>query len=349
MKTLLCGSAALALCAGAVQAGGLDRSGQSVDFIFEPGGYAELSYGMVMPDVSGQIGGVLSSGNMNPDYAQYSFSIKTDLTPNLSFGVSIDTPFGASIDYSNADPGYPVDSVGRIESVGLTALARYRFNENISVHGGARMIQADGTLTSGGVTTEFASDSGTGYVVGMAYEIPDIALRAALTYSSAIEMSHETSALGGTLPLGDTNYEWPQSVNIDFQTGIMEDTLLLAGVRWAEWTATDINVGQTGTDLIDYNHDVFTYRLGIGRRFTPNFAASATVSYEADDGELASNLSPTDGRIGLSVGGTYTMGNAEITAGVNYTKLGDATAELTGAEFTENHAFGYGISLGFRF
>ncbi|NDV00641.1 OmpP1/FadL family transporter [Pseudoroseicyclus tamaricis] len=350
MKDFIFAAASAALCAGAAQAGGLDRSGQSVDFIFEPGGYAELSYGYVTPDVSGTVGGgALSSGDMGGDYSQFALSVKTDFTEALSFGVTVDTPFGANIDYSNADPGYPVDAVGTIDSLGLTALARYRINESFSVHGGARLVQADGTLTSGGVTTEFASDTGTGYVVGGAYEMPELALRAALTYSSAIEMDHDTSALDGTVLLGQTQYEWPQSVNIDFQTGIAPDTLLLAGVRWAEWTATDINIGQTGSDLIDYSHDVFTYRLGIGRRFSDVLAASATISYESADDELASNLAPTDGRTGISLGATYTMGAAEISGGINYTFLGDATAELTGAEFDNNHSLGYGLSVAYRF
>ncbi|WP_373356838.1 OmpP1/FadL family transporter [Pseudoroseicyclus sp. CXY001] len=346
-------AAVAALLAGAAPAfaGGLDRTGIDISPIFESGGYAELSYGLVMPDVSGQIGGVLSSGNMLQDYSQYSFALKTDIGTNLSFGIIIDTPYGAGIDYSDADPGYPVDAVGTISSVGVTALGRYRLNENFAVHAGARMVTADGTLTMGAVTTDFAPASGTGYLVGASYEIPDIALRAALTYASAISMSHETTGIAGAgvINFGPTEYEFPQSVSLDVQTGIAANTLLMAGVRWSDWTETDIDIGQTGTDLIDYSNDVYTYSLGVGYRFSEAFAASATVRYEASNELPASNLDPTDGRIGLSVGGTYTVGNAEITAGVNYTRFGDTTAEFTNADFSGNHSLAYGLSLGFRF
>ena len=123
----------------------------------------------------------------------------------------------------------------------------------------------------------------------------------------------------------------PQSVNIDFQTGIAEGTLLLASVRWAEWTETAINT-QSALGTIDYDNDVFTYSLGVARRLSDDFAVLGRVTYEDAKGGLASNLAPTDGSLGLSLAGIYDVGNARITAGVNYTWLGDAT--------TENHRCG---------
>ena len=45
--------AALLLTTAAAQAGGIDRTGQRFDGFFQPGNYAELSFGMVSPSVSG--------------------------------------------------------------------------------------------------------------------------------------------------------------------------------------------------------------------------------------------------------------------------------------------------------
>jgi len=73
------------------------------------------------------------------------------------------------------------------------------------------------------------------------------------------------------------------------------------------------------------------------------------VTYEDAKGGLASNLAPTDGSLGLSLAGIYDVGNARITAGVNYTWLGDATTETIGADFSGNSAWGLGVRVGFSF
>ncbi|MBL4811549.1 MAG: transporter [Rhodobacteraceae bacterium] len=337
------------LAAAPALAGGLDRSGQGIDIIFEAGNRVELSFGNIMPSVTGNIGGVVDSGSVAPDYFATSVSIKTQINEALSFALIIDQPFGASVDYSGASAGYPVDAVAELTSTGITALVNYRIGDRISVHAGARMVSMQGELITGGSTIDFASDSGTGFVVGGAYEIPDIALRAALAYSSAIDLSHVTTAAGGLADLGATNYSLPQSINLDLQTGIAANTLLMASVRWVDWTETDINIGQTGDDLIDYTSDTITYTLGVGRRFSDVLSAAVSVSYEASTGEEQSNLSPTDGKFGITLGGTYTIGAADITAGVSYNWLGDAVAEITSADFNDNTALAVGIKIGYSF
>ena len=75
MKKLIMTAAAMGL-AGSAFAGGIDRSGQSIDVLFEEGRHLEFSIGMVNPDVSGVGAGVLitpltptpgaASGDMAP-------------------------------------------------------------------------------------------------------------------------------------------------------------------------------------------------------------------------------------------------------------------------------------------
>lgn len=359
MKTIMTAGAALLMTTTMATAGGLDRSGQGIGVIFEEGDYAELSFGMVTPSVTGNITPPgLNSGNVAPRYTQLGLGYRQQINDQFAFALIIDQPFGASVDYSDADPGYPVTARAELNSLGMTMLGQYRFNENVSVHGGLRAVAVDATLNNPGTdpTTTFASDTGYGFVVGGAYEIPDIALRAAITYSSEIDMSHETTNPAVPLPgnlLGYTDYKLPQSVNLDFQTGVAEGTLLLASIRWVDWTATDINVPNpfgADADLIDYTNDSFTYTLGVARRFSDNFAGVLRVGYEESSGELASNLAPTDGSVSVSIAGIYDINeNMTLTGGVTYVQLGDATAELTGAQFSDNSAIGIGFKLGYSF
>jgi len=338
---------ALSLSAGIATAGGLDRSGQSITAIFEEGNYVELSFGYVMPSVSGEFGLALS-GDVTPAYSALGFAFTQQINDKLSFGLIFDQPFGANIDYTDS-PGWPTGLVSaELSSISLTALGRYRINENISVIGGLRLVSMSGTIELGGPTFDYAASTDVGYVVGAAYEIPAIALRAALTYSSATNFENPATSAGGPFPPADIPaYSMPQSINLDFQTGIAADTLLMASVRWADWTET---VLVTPLGLIDYDEDVFTYSIGVGRRFSDAFSGSIALGYEKSQGGLASNLSPTDGFVSLTVGGAYTLESGiKLSGGVRFVKIGDATTEIFGGDFSDNTAIAIGLKVSTSF
>jgi len=355
-------SAALLASTAIAQAGGLDRSGLGISPIFEDGTYVELSFGSVMPSVSGTVMGQ-SSGNMAQDYLNYSFAVRDDLTDRLSYAVMYEQAFGAAVDYRNASANYPLilglqgnSFAAELSGTALTAMLRYELSDRFSIYGGLRYVTMSGEILFDDVpqTLTFESSSDVGYLIGAAFEIPDIALRASITYNSETEhnnpVSNSLPIVTGLGPYATETgaYVLPQSVNIDFQTGIAEGTLLLASVRWAEWTETAINT-QSALGTIDYDNDVFTYSLGVARRLSDDFAVLGRVTYEDAKGGLASNLAPTDGSLGLSLAGIYDVGNARITAGVNYTWLGDATTETIGADFSGNSAWGLGVRVGFSF
>lgn len=352
MKTMLFGLGALVLGANAAAAGGLDRSGQPVTLIFHSGSFLELSFGAAMPQISGTLAGGLDSGAVVPSYISYGFAMKTDLSNRLSLGITVDQPFGAVIDY--ADPIYPLGgSTANVRSSSVTFLGRYKINNNFFVHGGLREVSASGdvAIAQFGLPVyqaTFASATDLGYVIGAAYEKPEIALRMALTYSSATTHPMNTTVSGA--PAGATTIELPQSVNLDFQTGISVDTLLFGSVRWADWTATAINTPlYTDNPLLSYANDVVTYSVGLGHRFSDSFSGAVMIGYEKTQGGLTSNLTPTDGYLSIGLGGTYTTGKVKISGGVQYVMLGEATTEGVFADFSGNTALGVGMKLSFEF
>ncbi|MCC7321912.1 MAG: transporter [Rubellimicrobium sp.] len=344
-------AAAVVMAGGAAVAGGLDRSGQPIGALFESGNYAELSFGFVRPDVQGTVGGgAVGSGNVAQDYTQFGLAVKGDLNDRLSVAVILDQPYGAAVAYDDTDPGYPLAGTSAtLTSQAVTGLLRYRLNDRFSIHGGLRLVSMEGEvdIPAGPYDAEFGRSTATGYVLGAAYEIPDIALRAALTWSSATDFAAPTTIMG-SIPVADTAFTMPQQLTLDFQTGIAANTLLMAQVRWSEWTATNISpVGYP--NLVSYTEDRISYSVGIGRRFSDAFSGAITVGYEADQGLLVSNLSPSDGLVSVQVGGTYTMGDVEISGGVRYAWLGDATTETIGADFAGNTALAVGLSIGYHF
>ncbi|QHQ34947.1 OmpP1/FadL family transporter [Algicella marina] len=370
--TLKASAVAIALSSvstSAVLAGGLDRTGQPIGVLFEEGRYVELSFGGVFPDVSGTDVALQPTGNVGNAYFVGGAAYKADLTDSISYALIVDQPYGASVEYGATTPVFAGTSA-EASTVAVTAIGQYNFNENFSVYGGVRaqQIKAEVGLSGAaygplsGYEFEGESDWGVGYVVGAAYERKDIALRVALTYSSEIDHSlptTETLAGGGAVPGSgaDTEVTSPQSVNLDFQTGIMADTLLFGSIRWVNWdgfSVAPVGLGTVspGSTLVTYEDNTFTYNLGIGRRFTENFSAAVQVGYEENLGGTVSALGPTNGFLSFGVGGTYTMNNGlELTGGLRYIMPGDATVASGGgtAEFEDNNAIAAGLKIAYRF
>ncbi len=367
MKSMYWAAVASFSVAASANAGALDRSGQSITALFEEGRYFELSLGSVSPDTSGvaaaSLGG-FSSGEIGPSYLQFGAAYKADINDQWSYALIIDQPFGADVSYPVGTGYFAAGSRAVVDSYALTGLLRYKFNNNFSVHGGlrAQTISASATLPFvNNYEVNGESDIGFGYVAGVAYERPEIALRVSLTYSSEIEHNNDTTetsaALGGP-NASVTTIETPQSLNLEFQTGIAQDTLLFGGVRWAEYSQFSIepanfSVLSGGAPLLDYEDDIFTWTLGVGRRINDNWSVSASLGYEKDNGGFETNLGPRDGIQSLSLAAIYTQDDMKITTGIRYAKLGDAETAIPGVApagtFDDNDVIAIGMRVGWQF
>ena len=370
----------LAVLAAPAFSGALDRTGQPIDPLFEPGGYVELSFGRGYPDVSGRqvadiptIRGVVPAGSESGDIAEsfwtVGFAIKRDFTDSLSGAVIYDQPFGADVDYPTGQY-FLSGANATVDSEAVTALLRYRLDNGLSVHGGLRFQRVEGSVTIPFVTAlagptaglpytnSSDADEGVGYVAGVAYERPEIALRVALTYSS--EVAHELPTTeGGPIPAeSTTEIELPQSVRLDFQTGIAPGTLVFGSIRWADWSDFEIrpqsysNPLVTGAPLLFYPNDITTYTLGLGRQFTERFSGGVSVSYEDQSDDFVTNLGPTSGIAAIGLAGTYAFERVEVTGAVRYGFIGDARTALGGAqvtEFEDNDVLGLGLQIAYRF
>jgi long-subunit fatty acid transport protein len=368
---------ALLLSASAVTAGGLDRTGQPMDIIFETGNYAEFAIGRANPDVSGSDVPALNpfqtpTGDVANGFNQVAAGVKFDVNERLSFSLIYEQPWGSDVRYpfADANPTTP----GSILLGGTSAIAssdsathilRYKFDDNWSAHGGIRAQNTRGNIDlrglaygrANGFSINVRPDTAWGWVAGGAYEIPEIALRVALTYQSEIEHDFDTQELIPGIPVGvdgSTKTKTPQSVNLDFQTGVAENTLVFGGIRWAEHSVTKLVAPVSGLDLIDID-DSWTFDLGVAQRLNENWVASIAFGYETEsDDNLVSPLAPTNGFESVSLGLQYTQGNIKVSGGVRYAFLGDAIAE-TGTpdvgrtSFTDNDVVSFGLRVGYYF
>jgi long-subunit fatty acid transport protein len=289
---------------------------------------------------------------MAGSYGLAGFAMKMDFGDRLSLGLQMDPTFGADVGY----PAQPYPLAGTravIDSDTLTLAARYRLSDSFSLHGGLRSVGVGGTvaIVQGGTpayVAGFATDRDTGFLAGVAYEKPEIALRVALTY-----FSDTTHAMPATLSVpaaltSTSTVTLPQSVNLDFQSGIAANTLIFGQVRWVDWTALNL-VGPGGRPLLNYSSDSVSYSLGIGRKFNDSWSGALTLGYEEPKGGIASDFAPTDGNFSVGLGATYTRDNMKITAGIRHVSVGDTRALSGGADFSGNSAVALGLKVSFSF
>lgn len=384
MKRALLSACALCVGSTAAQAGGIDRSGQGINLIFEEGSVAQFRLGYTNPSVSGTMvdpnpasptfGQAIDSGNVANDFFTPHLGYKTSLTDKLDFAIMYDQPFGADISYAANYPlsvnPVPGGRTGVLEATAdtdaITALLRYKLDGGFSVIGGVRAQRVTASVTvpaALGYEVDTDADIAFGYVVGVAWEKPEIAARVSLTYNSKI--SHDlsqTESLNpppippippGTVASFDSSseVETPQSINLDFQTGVAPKTLLFGSIRWVDWPQLVYNPPNypPTTNLVDFDDDTFTYSLGLGYQFTDEFSGAVTLGYETQIGDPVSNLGPTDGFWSVGLGGTYSLEKAKISGGVRYTDIGDATADGAGpgarANFSGNSAWSVGFQV----
>ncbi|WP_299612407.1 OmpP1/FadL family transporter [uncultured Tateyamaria sp.] len=367
--------AALLATTTSAYAVGLDRSGQSISVLFQEGNHLEFSLAYSDPSVSGTTfvapGFVENgSGNVGDSFLTFGAGIKVDLNDRWSFALIGDEPYGADTFYDNDPAASALGGTGAtVDSYAITALARYKFNDNWSVHGGLRYQEVSASVTLGGLAFGavngynglFESEGDVGYVIGAAYEIPAIALRVALTYNSSTTHDLPTTESGLPIPSRNgqsiTEVETPESVNLDFQTGIAQDTLLFGNIRWANYGQTEVSpvgfTSVTGASLTDLETG-YDFSLGVGRRFSEKWSGSLAVGYSTlGEDDFVSPLAPTNGQVSISVGAKYDVNESfAIAGGIRYTDLGNAvpnTADTARGDFDGNDAISAGLRFEYKF
>jgi len=367
MKRIMTTAAVVALSAGMAQAGGVERSTQSTGILFEKGNYAEFNIGGFNPDVSGKFeANGAASGDMAPGYGTYSFGYKQALSDKVDVAIILDQPIGANIDYRTGTT-YPLaGSTAEVNSNAITGLVRYKLPQNFSVFGGLRIEQARGKVSlSNGYQMKTSNETDYGYVIWAAWEKPEIAARVALTYNSKIthDFTASENVLGGVPSSFETTV--PESVNLEFQTGIAANTLLMGSVRWVHWTQFDISppgyLGASGgAALVDYANNTISYSLGVGRKFNEQWSGALMFGYEKQQGGRTGNLGPTDGYKSVSLAASYqATDKVKITGGVRYVDIGNAktnpyfpaypATSVFGGDFSGNSGWGAGVRVGISF
>lgn len=259
-----------------------------------------------------------------------------------------------------------------ISSQNFTGLLGVKLGEkkNIQIYGGPTIQRLEGDVhlrgnaykTASGYDANITRDTAYGWMAGIAYLKPEIALKAALTYRSEIDhdvtMAENLPALGAAgVGTNEITITTPKSVNLDFQTGINPTTLLTAKARWVPWSDFAIKPkiygSASGLNLVSYDDDAWTAEVGLGKKLSPQLAISGTVGYDSGAGNPITSLGPVEGNWNVGLGAKYNLTPEwAVSGGVKYLMFGDAKAKLPDGsivgDFQDNDGWVYGVRLSYQ-
>lgn len=271
-----------------------------------------------------------------------------------------------------------------VDSKNFTGLVGVKFGEknNWQVYGGPVLQKLEGEVhlrgtaynSTQGYDGIFAQSNGYGWMAGLAYSKPEIALKAALTYRSEIDhdtVAYEYMPATGESGSYDMTITTPKSVNVDFQTGLNPTTLLTAKLRWVPWSDFSIKpplynattkkaVGAdfkplypNGLNLIDYSDDGWAAEVGLGKKLNNQWAVSGSVGWDSGAGGPITTLGPVEGHWNVGLGAKYNVTpEVAVSAGVKYLMFGDAKSKIPNGDlvgdFQNNDAWIYGLRLTYQ-
>jgi long-chain fatty acid transport protein len=361
-------AAIVLLSTTAANAGGLERGGYNIDLLFDPSTYAAeaaATYANPQRELDNvvDINTGITSGNLNgrpndgigdtEGYWVPRIGVKAGIGDSVDCMADYSQPWGAHTNPGSNWAGANDNIETKIESDNYAATCSYKWDVGqgqFRVIGGAFYQEVGGfkerLVTDlspfgsplSGVGRLDLEGSGWGWRTGVAYEIPEYALRASLVYNSAVDLDN----LGGTIDLTNTllptpggfvpgtKYDvssfasMPDSLELKLQTGIAPGWLAFGSVKWTDWSQLQV-IQVTANDTSDPRNlptsldllyrDGWTISGGVGHKFNDQWSGAVSLTW--DRGTSHGYGTQTD---------TWTVGT-----GVSYMPTENVELRLAGA------------------
>lgn len=323
-------------------AGGLERGGYNIDLLFDPSSVAvEAATTYVAPqrelknvtDVDttsaafpgngsgpgfggGDLNGLSNSADDSESYWTTRLGIKGGVE-NADCMFDYSQPWGAHLKPGRNWAGANQNIETKVNSRNYALTCSYRFDVGpgqLRLIGGGfyqevygfkeRLVQdLTGLAPLSGVGRLDLEGEGWGWRAGVAYEIPEYALRASLVYNSEVKLDDITGTLNLTqvpAPVGGIvlpvfgSQAMPDTLELKVQSGIAPDWLAFGSVKWTDWSQLQrvgFRCNNPGVPLLcgpntlatslDLGYrDGWTVSGGIGHKFNDQWSGAVSLTWD---------------------------------------------------------------------
>ncbi|MCQ1837095.1 OmpP1/FadL family transporter [Neorhizobium galegae] len=323
-------------------AGGIERGGYNIDLLFDPSSVAiESTATFVMPQrkLKNVTDTVAGDGALNT--LGYSNSVEETedyWSPRIGakagfegFDCLVDysQPYGAHTNPGARWAGANQNIETKINSDNYALTCSYKFDAgpgDLRVIAGTNYLQMDGfkerlvvapsvfsPLPGSGVGRLDLEGDGWGWRAGIAYEIPEYALRASLMYYSQVKLDSVTgqvdltnlpAALGGLVPGAGTvipvegSTAMPEAIELKLQSGIAPDWLAFGSVKWTNWSVLQripfYNAGGVEVTALELGYrDGWTVTGGVGHKFNEQWSGAVSLTWDRGTSQGFATLTDT--------------------------------------------------------
>ncbi len=206
----------------------------------------ETNDAVMSPVINGA--GESSSGDAAEDAFLPAFYAMWSMSPDLKFGLGINTPFGLTTEYTQTWAGRYDAVESAIMTVNINPTVAYKVNEALSLGAGLQIQYMDVTLSNmipvgvgvdalGEITGE---DWGFGFNLGVLYEYSE-ATRVGLAYRSRVSHELDGDFTVGGAPVSGANADFtaPDLISFGAYHDINEQWAIMGEVQLQLWSTFD--------------------------------------------------------------------------------------------------------------
>lgn len=278
---------------------------------------------------------VLGSGNGGDggDWAVVpNAAFVTSLSDRLSFGLSMNAPFGLKTEYGAGWIGQRIALMSEIKAVNINPALSYKVSPALSVGVGLSLQYLEAELTNAsalGVSKLKADDIGYGINVGAMFAVSP-STRIGVAYRSSIDYNLEGSVAFTGAPAANAqasaDLRTPESVSLSFFTALTPKWDLMGDVTWTRWSrivsivptcmqaSAVVCAGGAGSPVLGATlptHWKDTWRVGLGAnyKYDSRLKLRMGVAYDptpTNDVERTARL-PDQDRLWVAVGAQYAL------------------------------------------
>jgi len=398
------------LLGSCAQAGGFDNSGRPFDIIFGDDNALQLNFKYILPLIDLKVSRDLGQGpimsdvivdEIVSDFVDGMFGFRWQVWDDLNCAVQWERPFRFQTAYPDDQLSYqsdsldpqsqvpaPIDSEYDSQSISLGCRLAINFRHETGVFSASRLSLIAGPKYQF-IQGRFSADLSRyklgeqdnyrarldgskewAYLLGLAYEIPELAFRLAVFFHNEVEHTLTGLAYAPVPDFSSTishplrgKTVTPKAVNISLQSGIAEDWLAFLNLRWGDWSSVDeiiVEAGPLSQQLTLFANDSLNYEIGLGVRMSDrlNMGAQFASLIELNEPDLPDGLAgtnlrnPQGERYSLAFGGNYAFNSAiklGLSASYYYLQHGRFSDNAYTVDLETSHALVLSATLNYVF